>query len=333
MAWPASAYTLGSTPEEAETAREAWAAVANAIVAFQPVTILVIEREREHARRLLDPRVEQREARLDDSWMRDIGPTFVLSDEKQPRLGAVDWVFNGWGAQEWASWEADAQVARTVAQLVDAEVIGSELVAEGGGLHTDGQGTFLVTETVMQDPDRNLGWARDRVEARLARAVGARKVIWLPRGLTADYGQFGARGHVDLLATFTEPGRVLVHHQRNDEHPDHEVSRRAIDVLRQATDAECRPLEVRRLPAPRTLRDECGWSDYSYVNHVVCNGAVIVGTFDDPADEEAAEVLAEVYPGREIVPVDARRLFAAGGGAHCITQQQPVLTAGTGERT
>ncbi|NUT46668.1 MAG: agmatine deiminase family protein [Saccharothrix sp.] len=327
MAWPAAPYVLDGASGEAETARQAWAAVANAIVRFQAVTMLVVEREWTYAEERLDPRVERREATLDDSWMRDIGPTFVLSDEPQPRLGAVDWVFNGWGAQEWASWAADARVARTVAGLAGAEVIGTELVAEGGGLHTDGQGTFLVTETVMQDPYRNPGWTRDRVEERLRRAVGASRVIWLPRGLTGDYGQFGTRGHVDLLATFTEPGRVLVHDQRDPEHPDHLVSRRAIEVLRQSTDARCAQLEILRLPAPKKLRDECGWLDYSYVNHVVCNDAVIVGTFDDPADDEAATVLAEAYRDRTIVQVDARRLFAAGGGAHCITQQQPALPA------
>jgi agmatine deiminase len=101
------------------------------------------------------------------------------------------------------------------------------------------------------------------------------------------------------------------------------VSAELIEVLQATRDADGRPLNVVRVPAPATLRDEEGWVDYSYINHYVCNGAVIMCAFDDPTDDEAAAVLAEAYPGREIVRIDARPLFARGGGVHCITQQQP----------
>ncbi|WP_059008375.1 agmatine deiminase family protein [Streptomyces specialis] len=326
MAWPPGGYTLGDDPFEAETARRAWAAVANAIVGFQPVSMLVTERERPHAAALLSPGVEILVTELDDAWLRDTGPTFVVSDGPEPRLAAVDWVFNGWGAQEWATWDADALVGRAVAGLAEAMIVPTRMVAEGGGLHTDGEGTFLVTETVMLDPGRNPGWTRERVEDELARTVGAEKVIWLPRGLTRDYGRFGTRGHIDILATFPGPGRVLVHDQRHEDHPDHEVSRHAAETLAAATDARGRRLTVRGLPAPEVVKDEDGdWVDYSYVNHVVCNGAVIACAFGDPADKTAMDILAHAYPGRRIVPVDARPLFARGGGAHCVTQQQPAI--------
>jgi len=138
------------------------------------------------------------EAPLDDAWMRDIGPTFVLDDNG--RLGAVDWIFNGWGGQDWASWDRDADIAGIVTRATGARPVPSLLVNEGGGIQVDGEGTVLVTETVQLDPGRNPHADRARVEAELARTIGATHVIWLPRGLTRDQARFGTRGHVDIVA-------------------------------------------------------------------------------------------------------------------------------------
>jgi len=334
MAWPAGGYTLGENQAEAEIARGTWAAVANAIADHEPLHILVPPAEREHARRLLSGDIEQHEVQLDDAWYRDIGPTFVTratgaQSARGPgatrELGAVNWVFNGWGQQDWASWEYDAVASLVATDASGAHRIDSPLVNEGGGIHTDGAGTFLVTETVQLDPGRNPDWTKADVEAELARTVGARKVIWLPRGLTRDSERFGTRGHIDIVATFTSSGVVLLHEQRDESHPDAAVSRELAAALHGVEDADGKPLDVVSLPAPTVLRDDEGWVDYSYVNHYACNGAVISCAFDDPADAEARDVLADAYPGRTIVQIDARPLFARGGGIHCITQQQPAL--------
>jgi agmatine deiminase len=322
MAWPSGGYTLGRTPAEAEEARRTWASVANAVAEHEPLHMLVPPQEVGEARRRLSSGAVLHEARLDDAWYRDIGPTFVLGPSG---LGAVNWVFNGWGAQDWASWEHDAVASLVATDASGAERIDSPMVNEGGGIHTDGAGTFLVTETVQLDPERNPGWTREQVEAELARTLGARKVIWLPRGLTRDSERFGTRGHVDIVATFSAPGRLLLHEQRDEAHPDAAVTRELAALLEGETDADGKPLEVVALPAPSRLRDEEGWVDHSYVNHYVANGAVIACAFDDPADDEARAVLADAYPGRTVVQLDARPLFARGGGIHCITQQQPAL--------
>jgi agmatine deiminase len=322
MAWPTGGYTLGATPSDAEEARSVWAGVANAIAGFEPLSMVVSPDSLPEARRRLSTSVTLHVQPLDDAWYRDIGPTFVLDGDG--RLGAVNWVFNGWGRQDWATWEQDAAAATPAIDASGAVRVDSPMVNEGGGTHTDGAGTFLLTETVQLDPRRNPGWTRDDIEAELARTVGARRVIWLPQGLTRDSGAYGTRGHVDLVATFASPGRVLVHDQRDPAHPDHDVTRRLRDRLGADTDAAGRALELTPLPAPRVLRDAEGFVDYSYVNHFVLNGAVIACVFDDPADAEAIEILAGAYPGREVVPIDARPLFARGGGIHCITQQQPA---------
>jgi agmatine deiminase len=325
LAWPTQGYTLGESEEDAETARCTWAAVANAAAAFEPVSVVVHPRDRDIAPKYLDPQIELREREIDDAWIRDTGPTFVCADDG--KLGAITWVFNGWGQQAWAAWEHDRTLAPAVAEWAGAERVDSVLVNEGGGIHVDGLGTVLVTETVQRDPMRNPNLSHAHIEAELARTIGATNVIWLPRGLTRDSDEFGTRGHVDIVATISSPGRILLHDQRDDGHPDHEVTAAIRGVLSTATDARGYAFELVDLPAPQVLRDGGGYVDFSYVNHVLVNGGVVACAFDDPRDADAVAVLREAYPGREVVTVDARPLFERGGGIHCITQQQPAVSA------
>jgi agmatine deiminase len=321
MAFPTGGYTLGETEEEAHAARSTWAAVANAILEFEPVTMVVAPDDVETAARYLDPRVEVLTAELNDAWMRDIGPSFVLDANKQ--LGAVDWIFNGWGAQDWAAWDKDSLIAANVTGRAGAQHLPSGIVNEGGGIQVDGEGTVLVTETVQLDEGRNPGLTKADIEEELARTIGATHVVWLPRGLTRDSEKFGTRGHVDIVAAIPSPGTLLVHTQQNPEHPDYKVSREIIDFLRTTHDAAGREWNIIEVPAPETLTDEEEFVDYSYINHLVVNGGVIACSFNDPMDEKALRILADAYPGRRVVSVDARELFARGGGIHCITQQQP----------
>lgn len=321
MAFPTGGYTLGDTEEEAHAARSTWAAVANAVLEFEPVTMVVAPDDVETAARYLDSRVEVLTAELNDAWMRDIGPSFVLDANKQ--LGAVDWIFNGWGAQDWAAWDKDSQIAASITGHANATHLPSGIVNEGGGIQVDGEGTVLVTETVQLDEGRNPGLTKSDIEEELARTIGATHVVWLPRGLTRDSEKFGTRGHVDIVAAIPSPGTLLVHSQQNPEHPDHAVSREIIEFLRTTHDAAGRDWNIIEVPAPETLTDDEGYVDYSYINHLVVNGGVIACSFNDPMDEKALRILADAYPGRRVVSVDARELFARGGGIHCITQQQP----------
>ncbi|MFD0063583.1 agmatine/peptidylarginine deiminase [Streptomyces sp. NPDC056690] len=322
MAWPSPNPTFTNDEELAE-AREAWASVARAVRRFEPVTVIVAPGQSDSARALLGDDLDLVERDLDDAWMRDIGPTFVVGDG---RLAAVDWTFNGWGAQDWAVWEHDAKIARHIADLAGVPVHSSSLVNEGGGIHVDGEGTVLLTETVQLDPDRNPGRTKAEVEQEIHARIGTTKAIWLPRGLTGDYGVYGTRGHVDIVAAFAAPGVVLVHSQQDPAHPDHELSKRLIAQLRGETDAKGRALEVVEVPAPTVLKDDEGWVDYSYINHYLCNDGVVLCSFDDPNDEVAAGIFRRLFPDRTVQLVDARTIFAGGGGIHCITQQQPEIT-------
>jgi agmatine deiminase len=325
MAFPREGLTLGDEASAREEGYAAWTEVAHAILEFEPVTMVVDPTEMSRARRMLDSSVEILEAPLDEFWMRDMGPTFVVDPERPGALGAVDWTFNGWGAPEWAEWQVSAHIGRIAGEAAGAEVISSLLVAEGGGLHVDGEGTVLLTETVQLDPRRNPYADRARVEAEMARTLGTTRAVWLSRGLTRDYDDMGTNGHVDIVAAFAAPDHILLHDQLNPGHPDHEVTALIRGELEAAYAADGRPLRITSLPAPETLRDDSGVVDWSYVNHLVVNdGVVACGFGEEKADAEARSILSEAYGGRRVVTVDARPLFDRGGGIHCITQQQPT---------
>ena len=316
LAFPTSGYTLGETEREHEAARSTWANVANQASEFEKVTVVVNPGDESVAKKYLSGQIEIMPIAIDDAWIRDSGPTFVLNDGQ---LGAVNWVFNGWGAQGWAEFGKDSKLASVIAESTSATRIDSELVNEGGGIHISGDGTILLTETVQLGKGRNPSWSKDQVEQEIHQKLGTNKAIWLKGGLTRDYEEFGTQGHVDIVACFAPDGRVLYHDQKNPNHPDYLVSAEVRETFIRAG------LEVVSIPAPDTLRDGEGFVDYSYINHYVLNNAVLLCAFDDSRDKEAKAILRDVYPGREIVLVDARELFARGGGIHCITQQQPAF--------
>ena len=316
VAFPTSGYTLGDTEKEHEAARKTWANVANQASEFEAVSVVVNPGDVTIARKYLSSQVELIEIPINDAWIRDSGPTFVTDGKA---LGAVNWVFNGWGAQGWAQFDKDAKLATAVAELENAAVFDSDLVNEGGGFHIDGKGRVLLTETVQLGKGRNPSRTKAEVEAEIHQRLGTSQAIWIKRGLTRDYEEFGTQGHIDIVACFAPDGRVLYHDQRNPNHPDHLVSGEVRETLIRSG------LEVVSIPAPSTLKDSEGFVDYSYINHYVLNHGVLLCSFDDEVDKEAKAILRECYPGREIVLVDARELFARGGGIHCITQQQPAI--------
>jgi agmatine deiminase len=314
MGWPAKDYE--EDPTENDRAFAAWSAVANAIVRFEPVKMLIEPQDIDTAKKFLDERVELVEASFDDGWLRDTGPSFVKNEAGE--VAGVNWIFNGWGATSWAIWAKDQHAATQINQFAGVQSIDSKLINEGGGIHVDGEGNLLLTETVQLGEGRNSTWSRQEVEAELHAKLGTKRAIWIRRGLTRDYDEFGTRGHIDIVACFAPGNTILYHDQQDESHPDFSVSHEVKRTLEEAGG-----FNLIAVPAPKTLKDQHGWVDYSYINHYLVNGGVILCAFDDENDAQAKAILERCYPDREVVLVDARPIFARGGGIHCITQQQP----------
>jgi len=165
------------------------------------------------AKKLLSEAIDLIPVALNDAWLRDIGPTFVIDDGA---LIAVDWQFNGWGQNTEFEWGHDDTIAARIAQWLDIRVERADIVNEGGGLHVDGHGTVLLTDTVQLDPDRNPSHDRDSIALQIHHALGTHRAIWLPRGLWRDNFLNGTKGHVDIVACFAPDGRLLLLHRQTE---------------------------------------------------------------------------------------------------------------------
>lgn len=304
--------------------QQAQGRIARAIAAHQPLTLFCREPERDLAETLCGMHnISYVITELDDIWMRDIGANFVTNSQGQ--LGAVDFNFNGWGNKQRHA--RDARLARQMADAADARYLRSELVGEGGGIEVDGHGTGIMTESSWINGNRNPGWSKAEVEAELKACLGLRKIIWLP-GIK---GRDITDAHVDFYARFVRPGVVVANLDNDPDSYDHQVTLKHLEILRNASDADGRQLQVHTLSpplSPRRSRFSRDNPDFAagYINYFVINGAVIAPQFGDPAaDAKALALLEGLYPGRQVVQLDIDAIAAGGGGIHCVTHQQPEV--------
>ena len=313
MAWPCRREVWRG---RIDAARRAYAAVARTIAAFEPVTMVARAEDAAAARTLCGDRVTIEGMEIDDSWMRDIGPTFVQDDAG--RVAGVNWRFNAWG-EKYDGYAHDAALAASLLDGLGVRRFDAPFVLEGGAINSDGDGTALTTESVLLNRNRGMANSRTEAEDLLCEWLGVEKVIWLPGGLANDETD----GHVDNVACFAGPGRVLALCAPDAADPNHRRLAANLETLDAATDARGRRLEVGYLEQP-TFPDERGRPGMaSYMNFYIANGAIVMPAFAVKEDEAAAATLRAAFPGREIVQVDARDIVRGGGGIHCITQQQP----------
>ncbi len=248
-----------------------------------------------------------------DTWLRDTGPLFV---RRNGARAAVSFRTNGWGGKY--DLEGDDQVAAAIAARAGAPLTRFDFVLEGGAVEWDGEGTILTTRQCVLNANRN-GWTQAQAEAALTVALGARRVLWLDEGLANDHTD----GHIDNLARFVAPGRVVCQAPvKNDPNAQAlDAIARALEAMR---DAEGRKLDVIRVPSPGFVPGEEGEAaPASHMNFVIGNRVVLVPIYSDTGDD-ALKALAPLFPGRTVLGLSANAILTGGGAFHCITQQEPA---------
>jgi agmatine deiminase len=318
MGWPKRAELWN---QYLEAAREDYIRVAQAIARFEPVTLLTDPGHVADARLRCGASIRVVSMAMDDSWLRDSGPTIVL-DADGSRAAAA-FTFNAWGGK-YHPHDQDATLGGRIGDLAGVPVYRSTLVAEGGGFLSDGEGTLIIAETCVLNPNRNPGWTKAQAEAELRAMLGVQKVIWLP----GDVTDTETDGHVDGFAALIKPGAVLCEVVADTADPRYSIMAENRRVLETETDARGRRFEVMPIPeAPRSAVPH-GQDGYcrSYVNFYLANGAVIAPAYGIVEDASAFDALRRAYPDRTVVPVALKDLFRGGGGIHCITQQEPAAT-------
>ena len=249
-----------------------------------------------------------------DIWLRDTGPIFA---RRRGEKIAIGFAFNGWGGKY--VMDGDHLVAAAVADLAGAPIVAHGFVLEGGAIEMDGEGALISTRECVLNRNRNPGWTQDRAEQALTKALGVRKYIWLDEGLLNDHTD----GHVDNIARFIGPGRVVCQAPYRDDPnaPALDAIARALEV---ETDAQGRKLEVIRIPSPgRVLNEEGAILPASHMNFIIGNAAVIVPIYSDSGDD-AVKALAPLFPDRKVIGLSAHGVLRGGGSFHCITQQEPL---------
>ena len=264
-------------------------------------------------------------------WTRDCGPIFLVSEARgQDPVAVTDWRFNAWA--KYPDWQKDATIAGKVARRLRLpgwrptfSVNGrpQRVVLEGGSIDVNGRGTMLTTEECLlsSTQQRNPGLGRNELEQVFANYLGVRKVIWLGRGIAGD----DTHGHVDDIARFVAPDTVVACVEPDPNDPNHEPLRENLDRLRAASDQDGAPLRVIELPMPAPVIFRGQRLPASYANFYIANGLVLVPTFNDPNDRRALDILAGVFPERQVVGIHCGDLVWGLGTLHCLTQQQPAV--------
>ncbi len=290
-----------------------------------------------------DYRLEIIPIETDDAWARDVGPTFVRN--REGKIAGVDWCFNAWGGEVdglYASWDKDDAVAKNFCEHLDIPVIDAHpFVLEGGSIHSDGEGTLMVTESCLLSKGRNPELSKEDIEEQLKKYLGAQKVLWLPCGIYNDE----TNEHVDNVCAFTAPGEVVLAWTENENDPQYEMSKRDFEYLSEVTDARGRHLKIHKLPIPdnpvccteadienyvfeegEDIREEGERLAASYVNFYFTNTEVLIPAFggeNEESDNRAAKIMSDIVKNRKVVQIDARAILLGGGNIHCITQQIP----------
>jgi agmatine deiminase len=327
IAWP---HHEPDWPGKLDAVRWDYAEIARVLHRYEPVEIIchddsVREAALDHlqAHHVHPDRYRLHTLPTDRVWLRDSAPTGVLRGD-----GSVEWInwaFNAWSKYD--NYSRDALVGRAIAGATGHERTvpeqphsGEPLVLEGGGIDVDGVGSLLVTEEwLLTDVQvRNHGLTREDYEHAFRKYLGVTNTIWLGDGAVGD----DTHGHVDDIARFAPHDTILLAVERD---PADENHQRSMDNLRrlEVTPAAKR-FRVVELPFPRPLMMRGERLPASYANFYACNGAVLVPTFNDPADQRALGIIADAFPSRDVIGIHAVNLVWGLGTLHCLTQQQPA---------
>lgn len=320
LSWPVRTSMV--FPEDYESVCQGYAEIARAIAEFEPVTLIVNPTDAEQVKAYFidTPNVDFLPIPHNDAWFRDNGPTFVVNDAGD--VAGVNWRFNAWGGK-YAPWDLDDGVAPQLLEKYGNRRFDAPLVMEGGSLHVDGEGTLLTTEECLLNKNRNPDWSREQIEEQLKSYLNVSTIIWLKRGLDGDETD----GHVDNIACFAAPGKVIIQVCDDPEDPNYAITQENLRILYDATDAQGRHLEIIPIQQPPMATFNDSRLTLSYLNFYFVNGGLVLPVFGGTAeltDRLAEKVLQDIYPDRRIRKVNGMAIIKEGGNVHCTTQQMPA---------
>jgi len=344
LAWP---HYHGDWPGKFEPIPWVYAEIIRHLGRHERIDLIVNSVASEkHARKVLSKanalskNVRFHRWRTNRVWTRDSGCTFVVSDahvgtaapgrpvEHSSTVAAIKWRFNAWA--KYPNYQYDEKIGSRMAKAAHAEEIrplhgDSRVVLEGGSLDVNGRGSLLTTEECLlsKTQQRNPAMSRTDYEKLFSDFLRITNVIWLDSGIAGD----DTHGHVDDITRFVSPDTVVTAIESDPDDPNYQPLRDNIRRLRTATDQDGKSLAIIELPMPGPVVFEKRRLPASYANFYIANGIVLVPVFNDPNDRVALDIIADLFPDREIVGIYSGDLIWGFGAMHCMTQQQPLLEA------
>jgi len=316
MMWP-TGLDLDRYPDT-ERMQKGYAAAANAISQFETVTIVANDSDTEECRNLIDQSVRVHNLQIDDSWCRDTGPTFITDGKK---LGGVDWKFNNYGESLGPDYLNDQKLAKEITKITSSDYFDAPIVLEGGGIHTDGKGTLMITEDVLLDPKRNPGLDKKEAEKILSNYLGVEQFIWLIAAL--EYDDTG--GHIDNLACFAPDNVIIALNEEDPEDSNYDRLKENLSRLSGTNDINGKAYEIVKIDQPSYDSFLNERLPMSYINFYIANNGIVMPVFNDGKDADAIEKIQNVFKNKSVVTVPGRPIVEGGGCVHCITQQQPLI--------
>ncbi|MDB5055448.1 MAG: agmatine deiminase [Bacilli bacterium] len=316
ISWPVQESMV--YPDDYEAVSQGYAEIIKAIAEFEPVTIIVNAGDKTQVESFFDDsKIECLAIEHNDAWLRDNGPTFIVKDDGE--IAGVNWGFNAWGGK-YSPWDLDDQVAPQILEQFGIKRFDAPFVMEGGSIHVDGEGTLITTEECLLNTNRNPHLNKAQIEDYLHKFLNINKVIWLKHGLSGDETD----GHVDNIACFAAPGKIILQVCDDPEDENYAITREILQYLSDETDAKGRKLEIIPIQQAPKASYMGKRLTLSYLNFYFVNEGIVLPIFGGAAEETdrmAEKLLTETFPNRKIRTVNGMAIIREGGNVHCTTQQ------------
>lgn len=324
LTWPKDPETW---PGRVERVEEIYLEIISALAPHEIVNVLVDDAgvEQNVRRRCNFAAVENvrfHHIETVDSWIRDYGPNFLVSDHGAGAFN--DWIFNAWG-NKYEALKQDDHIPQLLEPVLQLQRFAPGIVLEGGAIDVNGNGCVLTTEQCLLNPNRNPQLSRAEIETYLKNYLGVTKVLWLGEGIVGD----DTDGHIDDIARFVSRDVIVCALEDDPEDANYDLLQDNLARLKQMTDANDRRFEVVTLPMPGIVGGESTGSrnldrlPASYANFYIANNVVLLPVFGHANDTRAINKLQTLFPNRRVIPIDCEPLVWGMGTIHCLTQQQP----------
>lgn len=252
-----------------------------------------------------------------DSWIRDYGPTFLLNQKGEKAW--VKWIFNAWGAK-YESLMKDTEVFEKGASMIPHPCFKPGIVMEGGSIEVNGEGVCMITEQCQLNPNRNPKLNKKQIEEYLRNYLGVSQILWLGEGIVGD----DTDGHIDDIARFVDKQTILAAFEEDERDANYGFLKENWEKLQHSTDTRGKKWNLIKLPMPGKLEDAGVRLPASYANFYIGNASILLPVFKHKNDDRAVKILREIFPKREIIPIDCRSLVYGLGAIHCVSQQEPA---------